>query len=370
MKNIIFFAPGPKYNIEQDFKSRCELLSRNFSGWFFTSGPSSEEKFYENFGVKCFKDSLGKRTLTYIKMFFSALALIFRARSSGRPVDLLISYDPLKTGVMATILGKLTKTKVIVEVNGCYDNPWIYHDISNPVHKMVKRRACFAFEKFSLKRAQGIKLLFEEQISEFPTNDGVVDVFPDFVDGSPFYNLDEQKVILLAGFPFYIKGVDILIAAFRELAHRYPDWSVKILGFYPDKSLLKDAIDGCEQIEVHEPVDHSQMPYHIGTCAVLVLPSRTEAMGRVLLEAAAASKARIGSRVGGIPTVINDGEDGVLVEPEDIEDLRDKLEDLMNSSMKRTKYGEKANERYRVEFSMEKYLERTVSFYDAVLGAS
>jgi glycosyltransferase involved in cell wall biosynthesis len=55
-------------------------------------------------------------------------------------------------------------------------------------------------------------------------------------------------------------------------------------------------------------------------------------MGRVLVEAMAAEKPRIGSSVGGIPTMINDGVDGYLVEPENIGDLAKKLENPYEGS--------------------------------------
>ena len=54
---------------------------------------------------------------------------------------------------------------------------------------------------------------------------------------------------------------------------------------------------------------------------LLVLPSRSEGMGRVLVEAACRARAVVGTRVGGIPDVVQDGETGVLVEPGDAQAL-------------------------------------------------
>ena len=58
---------------------------------------------------------------------------------------------------------------------------------------------------------------------------------------------------------------------------------------------------------------------------VLVLPSRSEGLGRVVVEAFCRGRAVVGSRVGGIPDLVADGETGLLVPPEDAHALADVL---------------------------------------------
>src|SRR5262249_57631203 len=59
------------------------------------------------------------------------------------------------------------------------------------------------------------------------------------------------------------------------------------------------------------------------TC--LVLPSRSEGMGRVVVEAFCRGRPVVGSRVGGIPDLVEDGANGLLVDPEDVAALGDAL---------------------------------------------
>ena len=87
---------------------------------------------------------------------------------------------------------------------------------------------------------------------------------------------------------------------------------------------------------------------------ILILPSRTEAMGRVLLEAMGARKPVIASNVDGIPYYVQDGFNGLLCRPGDAEDLAGKLRQLLCDTglreklaanglvAARTKYDEKA----------------------------
>ncbi|MDH5573226.1 MAG: glycosyltransferase family 4 protein, partial [Gammaproteobacteria bacterium] len=216
----------------------------------------------------------------------------------------------------------------------------------------------------------GIKLLFDSQIDPFQNvlNNKVIARFPCYVAIDKFENLKEENEILFVGFPFKRKGVDILIAAFKKIASRYPDWKLKILGWFPDHLELDSAIDKHPQIYHHKPVYYNEMPKHIGSCAVVVLPSRSEAMGRVLVEAMAAGKPRIGSNVDGIPTVINDGVDGLLVEPQNVDDLAEKLEMLICNSELRKTLGENGKRRALNEFSSETYYKNLFNFYNKLIS--
>ena len=121
------------------------------------------------------------------------------------------------------------------------------------------------------------------------------------------------------------------------------------------------------KIIYHPPVDRTLIPEHIGRCGIFVLPSRTEAMGRVLIEAMAAEKPRIGARVGGIPTLIADGKDGILFDPENVDDLAEKLRSLLLSDELRKKYGAEAKRRYLNEITPDNYFNSLTSFYSKVL---
>jgi glycosyltransferase involved in cell wall biosynthesis len=160
----------------------------------------------------------------------------------------------------------------------------------------------------------------------------------------------------------------VLIRAFRAVAPAHPDWQLKILGWYPRP--LASYLDLAEhpQIFHHAAVHHRDMPAHIGHCAMLVLPSRSEAMGRVLLEAMAAAKPRIGSRVGGIPTVIEDGCDGMLFESENVDQLAGLLDALIRDPQRRRELGEAGRARAAKEFSLELYFEKLDEFYRSILG--
>jgi glycosyltransferase involved in cell wall biosynthesis len=91
-------------------------------------------------------------------------------------------------------------------------------------------------------------------------------------------------------------------------------------------------------------------------------------MGRVLVEAMAAGKARIGSNVDGIPTVIRHGVDGLLFNVEDVNDLAQKISYLIENPIIRKNLGCEAQKRVVEEFSTEKYVKSIALFYNDIVN--
>jgi len=284
-------------------------------------------------------------------------------------IDLVSTYDPLSTGLAGLVISCIHKAKFCPAVNGVYTSPAQWIDGRDGLEKRVKKAIYPIMMRFVLKHADGIRLLFETQIDMFKnvTQDKVIHAFPPFVPTDRFKNMREEKEVLFSGIPFKLKGVDILIKAFKKIASKYPDWKLKILGWYPNPEELDRAIEGHPQIFHHKPVPYEEMPEHIGSCGIFVLPSRTEAMGRVLIEAMAAGKPRIGSNVEGIPSVINDGVDGFLFETENADDLAEKLDMLMSNEDLRRKLGKAGETRAKQEFTKSKYFNNLINFYNEVL---
>ncbi|MDI9245577.1 glycosyltransferase [Marinobacter sp. CHS3-4] len=366
---IFFLSPGPKYNLEHVFSNRCEMLSRDFHGTVLTAGPKSQRVRYGRIDIHCIAENKPRSLKSTLGFLVLGFRYLYRARKHGKPYDLFITYDPLKTGLLGAILCRIFDVKLVTEVNGDYTDDTIYMDIDNPIKRRLKKFSMVNVERYVLKRADGIKVLYDDQVESFkpfPRNPFIAR-FQDFVDANRFVNLGENKIVLIAGYPFWVKGVDVLIEAFKIVSPNYPEWKLKILGHYPNQEFLEQYIQGHPKIFHHPPVDPDFMPEHIGSCGIFVLASRTEAMGRVLLESMAAGKPRIGARVGGIPTVIEDGEDGLLFEKASSVDLAEKLELLMGDSSLRKKLGEKARDRYLREFQPDYYFDLLSRFYKECL---
>ena len=86
-------------------------------------------------------------------------------------------------------------------------------------------------------------------------------------------------------------------------------------------------------------------------------------MGRVLLEAMSAEKPLIASRVGGIPTVFDDGVEGFLFDSGDADQLARHLEMLMGDEELRRRMGQAGRQRALAQFTLEQYLDKIAAFY-------
>lgn len=118
------------------------------------------------------------------------------------------------------------------------------------------------------------------------------------------------------------KGVHVLIDALPEVARHCPDVRLVLAG---DGDAVPDLLARAQALGVGDRVDHLGSQSHaelVGVynrAGVLVLPSLTQAesFGMTLVEAMACATPVVGSRVGGIPTVVREGVDGLLAEPGD-----------------------------------------------------
>ena len=118
------------------------------------------------------------------------------------------------------------------------------------------------------------------------------------------------------------KGLQVLVDALPRLRDLVPDVRLEVVGDGDDvESLQKQAADRgvADLIDWRGRIEHDALPAYYRRAGVTVLPSLTESesFGMALAEATACGCPVVGSAVGGIPYVVRDGEDGLLVPPGD-----------------------------------------------------
>lgn len=367
-KALLYVNPGPTYRLRSPlYQDEFIELSRTFKGYIFTTAPKSETFPIADFIYLSMKSQYTK--VDRLRFFPFCVWKAIKILIQKGKVDLVSSYDPLITGLIGLVISRIHRSKFAPSVNGVYTSPAQWIDGPHSLEKRMKKAIYPVMMRFVLKHADGIRLLFENQIDSFKNavQNKVIHTFSTLVRTDWFKNTGEDNDILFVGMPFKLKGVDILIEAFKKVSSKHTDWKLKILGWYPDPQELNDAISGHPQIYHHKAVPYEEMPKHIGSCGIFVLPSRSEAMGRVLVEAMAAGKPRIGSNVDGIPTVINDGIDGLLFQTENVDDLAEKLDLLMSNPELRRKLGKAGEIRARKEFTKDVHFSNLINFYNEVL---
>ena len=370
---ILFITPGPAMSVDDGLYGE---LSKHFSGAIITSSRQEaliQRKKLGSFDYYCRKLPMRRRSRQMVRFSLHTILRCIGWRLGGKRFDLVVTYDPLKTGMLGAVCAPILRSKLVTEVNGVYTSPAQEMDGSGRLSKKLKRWLLPRVEGFVLSRADGVKLLFPKQVAQFEKQlrGKAVAAFPCRVNIRAFLECAQEpgtKEILFAGFPFYLKGVDVLVEAFKLISDEYPDWHLKILGWYPDDTPLMNAIGKHPRIFHQPPVYHRDMPAQIQGCSIFVLPSRSEAMGRVLVEAMAAGKACIGADVDGIPSVIDDGVNGLLFTRENPIDLSRKMRLLIAEPELRNTLGKAARATASAKFTDEVYFRNTEAFYDSVLA--
>ncbi|MDG6220441.1 MAG: glycosyltransferase family 4 protein, partial [Candidatus Thermoplasmatota archaeon] len=156
--------------------------------------------------------------------------------------------------------------------------------------------------------------------------------FDPIPDGSLFrkeYGV-EGRMVLYTGRLASNKGLHVLIRSAPQVLKEYPDTTFVIGG--EDFGIKNQLISQARKLGIEKNIiftghikDEEMFRSAYAACDAYVLPSEFEAFGIVLLEAMACEKPCIGTRVGGVPEVIEDGKTGFLVEYEDSKALSEKL---------------------------------------------
>lgn len=159
-----------------------------------------------------------------------------------------------------------------------------------------------------------------------------------------------------------LKGLHILLEAFTRLRAAHPQAQLYLIG-HPENAayaaeLRARAAQADLQGHVHfiEHLPQPELAGHLAGARALALPSLSEGLGRVIIEAMLCGTPVVASRVGGIPDLVQDGQNGRLVAPGDAEALAAALLELYAGDDV-DRLGEQARAGARQHFSAEIYRE-------------
>jgi colanic acid/amylovoran biosynthesis glycosyltransferase len=213
-------------------------------------------------------------------------------------------------------------TKVILDVQGdwheatrLYGSP--LRRLLNPVNDALAApavRGADAVRTVSTQTTGLVRALGVEPAAVFPS---YVDAEA-FLERSPAPLPDRPRAVFVGVLERY-KAFDTLVEAWRLAAPRVPEASLHIVGDGSLRDLVPAGAEWSQRLtseEVSAAMDDAWL---------VCLPSRSEGLPRVALEAAARGRAIVGGNRAGIPDVVEDGVSGLLVDPDDAGQLADAL---------------------------------------------
>ena len=166
-----------------------------------------------------------------------------------------------------------------------------------------------------------------------------------------------------------VKRTDDVLIAFKRLRDSGVDAVLCMVGDGPDRIPLEQRAHelGVARDTVFLGYQEDVAPFY-AAFDVLVLPSGNEGTPVTVIEALAAERPVVATRVGGVPDVVRDGEDGFLVEAGATDDLADRLGRLARDPALRARMGKKGRERVLPRYAVERLVDEVDEVYRSLLS--
>jgi glycosyltransferase involved in cell wall biosynthesis len=174
-----------------------------------------------------------------------------------------------------------------------------------------------------------------------------------------------------------MKGFEYLVEAHATALESAPELRLVFVGDGDMRSVLEARVREfgvSDSVVLAGSADHTQIPEYMAAADIVAVPSirhrgYVDGLPNVALEAMAAGKPLVGSRVGGIPELIREGENGLLVPEKDAGALAEALVSLARDTALRERLGAKGLAEVRTERSWEAVGQRFVDVYERALLA-
>jgi glycosyltransferase involved in cell wall biosynthesis len=308
--------------------------------------------------------------LRYAEMFLLGpllvLWLIVRYR-----VKILVAQSPYE-GVAAALAKKVAasfgmRVALVVESHGDFEvDLFLHRPIRAPrAYRVLMRRAA----SFSVWHADVLRVVSEStraQLDRWAPGKSVCQ-FPAWTDIEVFFSAGadgakDDNLIMYAGVLTRRKGVHVLLDALAQINGNAAAARLSLVGKPEDRSHAQSLKEQVQRLGLNGSVmfqDHvpqQELAKRMARARVFVLPSLSEGLGRVVVEAMACGTPVIGSRVGGIPDMIEDGVTGFLVPAGDVEALANRIQWVLSHPGEAQEMGRRGREFASKCFSPDMYV--------------
>lgn len=176
-----------------------------------------------------------------------------------------------------------------------------------------------------------------------------------------------ESVLYLGGFENPVKGGEPFLAAVEAVAGEFPDTPFVLAGPGEPPQLLQELARRQPNVSWVGWLDPEAKRGELARCAVFVLPSLSEGLPVALLEAMAWGRAIVATRVGGMPEVVDDGVQALLVAAGSPEALGEAMRKLLGQPADRERLAGRARER-AAEFNEGEVCNRLDALYRELAG--
>ena len=315
---------------------------------------------------------LAKMQLPVFILFFFLKSL----RHSSN-VDVIHSHWTI-AGLVGVFVSKLTRKKHVLSMHGAE----IFVLGKNRVLGFVLKRVDLLINNSRFTQANVLENYPHTNCVVISPGTDTARFYPQFKQGlRTELGLGDLDIFILCVGKFIPrKGIEYLIDAMDILVHKrgLENLKLRIGGRGYLKPVYEKKISNLHlerSIEFTGYIPDGEIPYYYSESDIFVLPSivdengDTEGLGVVLVEANACGTAVISSRVGGIPDVIEDGYNGLLIEQKQPLQLAEAIQTLCENDSLRKEIGQRGMEKVKKEFSWHEIAKKIERHYYELFGS-
>jgi len=280
-----------------------------------------------------------------------------------------------RIGVFSSLLAKKDFVCTVHYANNPY-KAWKKHPVRQLLYSFVDDliiqlfvRNVVAVSNASKKAYQARQLFNLQSIEVIPNGVKKPEVDVAFIDLLVKYELQFDPLLIAVGRLHPIKGYPRLIRLLSDLLASYPKVGLIILG---DGEMMKELKQLVNELGVANNVVFAgfqkQIGNYLAVSDIFINSSHSEAMPMTILEAMSLGKPVIASNVGGINEIIKDGENGFLVDYNDVMSTKEKIKFIIDNKIIRNQILVKAQESFNNKYSSIISARNIYNYYKMVVA--
>ena len=341
MKNVLFIAPTTyQLPLTENLKKKFITLSEvcNVSVLAFANSKTFLNETYGNFYLN---KKIKNRLINYFRIIQISIFTTHKIIKKEN-IDIVCFQDPVSSFFSILFLKvRRAEVKIIVETHGDFIETLSLE--KNLVLPRLYKKLFYIMAKYSIGKSNIIRAVSsstEQQVLDIDSSKSVVR-FPAWIDFKDFQNIEPKPLskdkfnILFIGSVTDRKKPHMIIEAIQRINDK--SYHLSIVGPAPNEKYfkeLKDLIDKSDlqnQVSLIGPVDRESVKDYYSTSNLMILPSISEGLARVIFESQVAMCPVLVTDAPGMSDIVIDGQTGYVFESNNLDSLSLKIEYINNN---------------------------------------
>ena len=341
MKNVLFIAPTTyQLPLTENLKKKFITLSEvcNVSVLAFANSKTFFNETYGNFYLN---KKIKNRLINYFRIIQISIFTTHKIIKKEN-IDIVCFQDPVSSFFSILFLKvRRAEVKIVVETHGDFIETLSLE--KNLVLPRLYKKLFYIMAKYSIGKSNIIRAVSsstEQQVLDIDSSKSVVR-FPAWIDFKDFQNIEPKPLskdkfnILFIGSVTDRKKPHMIIEAIQRINDK--SYNLSIVGPAPNEKYfkeLKDLIDKLglqNQVSLIGPVDRESVKDYYSSSNLMILPSISEGLARVIFESQVAMCPVLVTDAPGMSDIVIDGQTGYVFESNNLDSLSLKIEYINNN---------------------------------------